>query len=164
MPLYSLLTESDRKVILFTYEKRSKSKTLLPLDLFSDESRTYILTEGEYILWELEKRKLTEEEIIAHSWLITSKSNLPLLLRFQDDNYLTISSLFDNECYEGHWLLENGILKVHFNYQDHDYDINVIANNNRLVHSALQILDDSSVDILKVVPVSHAKYGNALID
>ena len=164
MPLYSLLTELDRKVILFTYEKRSKSITPLPVDLFSDESRSYILTEGEYILWELEKRKLTEVEVIAHSWLITSKNNLSLLLRFQENKYLTISSLFDSECYEGHWLLEHGILKVHFNYQNHDYDINIIANNNRSVHSALQIIDDSSVDILKVVPVSHAKYGNALID
>ena len=164
MPLYSLLTELDRKVILFTYEKRSKNKALLPPDLFSDECRSYILTEGEYILWELEKRKFTEMEIITHSWLITSKNNFSLLLRFQQNNSLTVSSLFNNECYEGHWLLENGILKVHFNYQDHDYDINVIANNNRSVHSALQILDDSSVDILKVVPVSHARYGNALID
>lgn len=164
MSLYSLLTELDRKVILFTYEKRSKSKTLLPSDLFSDESRSYIMTEGEYILWELEKRKLTKREVIAHSWLITSKNNLSLLLRFQDENHLTISSLFDNESYEGHWRLENGILKVNFNYQDHDYDIDIIANNNHSVHSALQILDDSSVDILKVVPVSHAKYGTALID
>ena len=164
MSLYSLLTELDRKVILFTYEKRSKSKTPLPLDLFSDESRSYILTEGEFILWELEKRKLTEREVIAHSWLITSKNNHSLLLDFQDDNYLTISSLFDNECCEGQWRLENGILKVNFNYQDHEYDIDVIANNNRSVHSGLQILDDSSVDILKVVPVSHAKYGTSLID
>jgi len=164
MSLYSLLTELDRKMILFTYEKRSKSKKLLPLDLFSDESRSYILTEGEYILWELEKRKLTALEIVAHSWLITSKNNISLLLSFQTDNYLTLSSLFANECYEGGWRLENGILKVHFNYQNHDYDIDVIANNNGSVHSAVQILDDSSVDILKVVPVSHAKYGNALID
>ena len=164
MPLYSLLTESDRKMILFTYETNSKSKTPLPLDLFSDEFRSYILTEGEYILWELEKRKLTEEEVIEHSWLLTSKNNLSLLLRFQYDKSLILNNLFDNEYCEGHWLLENGILKVHFNYQNHDYDINIIANNNRPVHSALQILDDSSVDILKVVPVSNAKYGNALID
>ena len=162
--MYSLLTESDRKVILFSYEKRSKRNALLPSDLFSDESRSYVLTEGEYILWELEKRKLTEAEVIAHSWLITSKSNHTLLLYFQTANSLTISSLFANENYSGHWILENGILKVYFNYQNHDYAIDVIANNNRPVHSALQILDDSSVDILKVVPVSHAKYGNALID
>ena len=46
----------------------------------------------------------------------------------------------------------------------HNYDIDVIANNNRSVHSALQIIDDQSVDILKVLPVSHAKQGHALID
>ncbi|MCW8996199.1 MAG: hypothetical protein OQK77_10350 [Psychromonas sp.] len=164
MPLFSLLTEVDRKVILFTYEKKSKCKTRLPLDLFSDEFRSYILTEGEYILWELGKRKLTEAEVITHSWLITSKNNFSLLLRFQENHHLTISSLFDNECYTGHWRLEHGILKIDFNYHAHNYDIIVIANNNCSIHSALQILDDSSIDVLKVVPVSHAKYGNALID
>jgi hypothetical protein len=127
MPLYSLLTESDRKMILFSYEKKSKSNLLIFSALFNDESRAYILTEGEYILWELEKRKLTKKEVIAHSWLITSKNNYSLLLCFQDGNQLNVSSLFDNESYSGDWLLENGILKIHFNYQDHDYDIDVIA-------------------------------------
>ena len=164
MPLYSLLSELDRKVILFTYEKRDNKKTPLPFGVLSDEYRSYILTEGEYILWELEKRKLTEVEIIAHSWLVTSQKNFSLLLQFQENNQLNISSLFNDENYDGHWLLEHGILKVHFNYQDHDYDINIIANNNCSIHSALQIVDDSRVDILKVVPLSHAKYGKALID
>lgn len=164
MPQYSSLTESDRKMILFAYENSSKGKKQLPLDLFSDESRAYITTEGDYILWELEKRKLTEKEVVAHSWLITSKNNLSLLLCFKGDNYLTISNLFDEQYHPGAWRLENGILKVNFNYQGHDYDIDIIANNNHSVHSALQVVDDSSVDILKVLPVSHAKYGNALID
>jgi len=163
MPLYSLLTELDRKMILFSYEKKSKNNKLMFSAFTNDESRSYVLTEGEYILWELEKRQLTKREVIAHSWLITSKDNHSLLLCFQDANCLNISSLFDNESYSGDWRLENGILKIHFNYQNHDYDINVIANNNRQVHSAVQIIDDSSVDILKVVPVSRAKYGNALI-
>lgn len=168
MPLYSSLTELDRKVILYSYEKKSekksKSNTPLPLDLFSDESRAYISTEGEFILWELEKRQLSEMEIIDHSWLIISKNNHSLLLRFQDDKQLFVSNLFDNENFRGQWLLEHGILKIYFNYQDHDYDIQVIANNNRPVHSALQIVDDSSVDILKALPVSDAVYGNALFD
>ena len=162
--MYSLLTELERKLILFTYEKQSKTNTLIPLDILGEEAQSYLVTEGEYILWELEKRKLIESEIIAHSWLITSKKNHSLLLRFNSDYRLVISSLFDNECYSGSWFLENGILKINFNYQEHDYSIDVIANNNRLIHSALQIIDDSSVDILKVVPVSHAKYGHALVD
>jgi hypothetical protein len=164
MPQYSSLTELDRKVILYSYEKKSKSNTPLPLDLFSDESRAYISTEGEFILWELEKRQLTEMEIIDHTWLIISKKNHSLLLRFQDEKQLSVSSLFDNVNSQGHWLLKHGILKIYFNYQDHEYDIQVIANNNRPVHSALQIVDDSCVDILKVLPVSDAVYGNALID
>ena len=164
MSLYTFLTELDRKVILFTYENRSKSRAVLPCDPFNEESRAYILTEGEYILWEMEKRVLTEKEVLAHSWLVSCKDKLSLLLSFESGNQLKVSSLFDEECYKGHWLIDHGILKVYFNYQDHDYDISIIANNNRPVHSALQIIDDSSVDILKVVPVSHAKYGSALIE
>ena len=164
MPLYSLLSELDRKVILFTYEKRDKRKTPLPFAVLSDEYRSFIVTGGSYILWELEKRKLTETEVVAHSWLITSKNNISLLLQFQENNRLEISSLFDNKYYAGDWQLDNGILKVYFNYQNRDYDINIIANNNRLIHSALQIIDDSSVDIVKVLPLSRAKYGKALID
>ena len=151
-------------MILFTYEKKGTSQKLLPFAPLTDEYCSFILTEGEYILWELEKRKLTEAEIVAHSWLVSSKKNCSLVLKFQENNHLNISSLFDNEHYVGHWLLEHGILKVYFNYQDHDYDINIIANNNRSIHSALQIIDDASVDILKVVPLSHAKYGKALVD
>lgn len=164
MPLYSLLSELDRKVILFTYEKRDKRKIPLPFGVLSDEYRSFIVTEGSYILWELEKRKLTEAEIVAHSWLITSKDNISLLLQFQENNKLEISSLFDSKYCAGNWQLDNGILKVYFNYQNRDYDINIIANNNRLIHSALQIIDDSSVDIVKVLPVSRAKYGKALIE
>ncbi|MFT6986637.1 MAG: hypothetical protein ACJAT7_002478 [Psychromonas sp.] len=164
MSLCSLLSELDRKVILFTYEKKGKNQKLLPFSSLTDEYCSFILTEGEYILWELAKRKLTEAEIIAHSWLVSSKKNGSLVLKFQENNHLNISSLFDNDHYVGHWLLEHGILKVYFNYQDHDYDINIIANNNRSIHSALQIIDDACIDILKVVPLSHAKYGKALID
>jgi hypothetical protein len=164
MCLYSLLSEFDRKVILFTYEKRGGIQKLLPFDVFTEEDRSYILTEGEYILWELEKRKLLESEIIAHSWLVTSKNNTSLLLKFDNNNQLNISSLFDNDHYVGKWHLERGILKVYFNYQNHGYDINIIANNSRSIHSALQIIDDSWIDILKAVPLSHAKYGKALID
>lgn len=164
MPLYTLLSELDRKVILFTYEKRDKCKTPLPFAMLSDEYRSFIVTEGSYILWELEKRKLAESEVVAHSWLITSKNNISLLLHFQENNKLELSSLFDNQYYTGDWQLDNGILKVYFNYQNRDYDINIIANNNRLIHSALQIIDDSSVDIVKVLPLSRAKYGKALID
>lgn len=164
MSLYSLLTELDRKVILFSYEKRDTKNSPYPVDVFNDEYRTYILTEGDYILWELEKRKLSESEIIAHSWLVSSRSNTSLLFNFQENNHLDVSSLFDKEKYDGKWDLQHGILKVHFNYHDHDYDIDIIANNNGTIHSALQIKDDSRVDILKVVPVSHAKCGQALID
>ncbi|WP_019614491.1 hypothetical protein [Psychromonas ossibalaenae] len=164
MPLYSLLSELDRKVILFTYEKRDDSKSPMPFGVLNDEYRSFIMTEGEYILWELEKRKLTVAEVVAHSWLVTSKDNISLVFQFQENNHLKISSLFDDEDYDGHWQLEHGILKVRFIYKNHAYDINIIANNNRSIHSALQIIDDARVEILKVVPLSHAKYGKALID
>lgn len=164
MPLYSLLSELDRKVILFTYEKSAEKRALVPFGVINDEYRSFIVTKGEYILWELEKRKLTESEIITHSWLVTSKDNISLLLQFKENNHLNISSLFDDKYYHGHWDLEHGILKVCFIYQDHGYDISIIANNNCSIHSALQIVDDSSTQLLKVVPLSHAKYGKALIE
>lgn len=164
MPLYSLLSELDRKVILFSYEKPAKNRDPLSLDGINDEYRSFIMTEGEYILWELEKRKLSESEIITHSWLVTSKDNLSLLLQFKENSHLDISSLFDDEYYTGHWNLDHGILKVRFIYQEHDYDISIIANNNRSIHSALQIVDGRSTQLLKVVPLSHAKYGKSLIE
>ena len=164
MPIYSLLSELDRKVILFTYEQQHKNKKSLPTGLQSEEYRAFIITEGEYILWELEKRKLTESEIIAHAWLVTSIKNDSLIFHFQSNNHLSISSLFDDEHCDGFWQLEHGILKVRFEYRGHGYDINIIANNNRPIHSALQIIDNESVDLLKVAPISHAKYGKALLD
>ncbi|PKG39606.1 hypothetical protein [Psychromonas sp. Urea-02u-13] len=164
MPIYSLLSELDRKVILFTYEQPKNSKKRLLNGLLNEEYRAFIITEGEYILWELEKRKLLEAEIIAHAWLVTSIKNDSLVFNFQDQHRLTVSSLFDDEQCDGQWKLEHGILKVRFEYQGQGYDINIIANNNRSIHSALQIIDNKSVDLLKVAPISHAKYGKALLD
>jgi hypothetical protein len=164
MPIYSLLSELDRKVILFSYEQPHKSQKLLPNGVLNEEYRAFIITEGEYILWELEKRKLIKTEIVAHAWLVTSIKNHSLVFNFQDNCQLTVNSLFDDEQCDGHWKLEHGILKVRFEYKHHAYDINIIANNNRSIHSALQIIDNQNVDLLKVAPISHARYGKALLD
>ena len=164
MPLYSLLTELDRKVILFTQEKKHQTQTSLPLSYLNEEYRAFIITEGEYILWELEKRKLTEAEVLAHIWMVTSIKNISLVFHFRDNNQLTISSLFDDQQCIGLWHLEHGILKVRFVYQGHAYDINIIANNNRSIHSALQIVDNKSAELLKLAPILHAKHGQGLLD
>ena len=162
--MYSRLTESELKLILFAYEKDCENKIVLRVDPNDDENYSYVSKKGEYILWELEKRKLTEKEILEHAWLLTSQETHSLLLSFGNKNCLTISSLFNQECYSGSWCLENGILKMFFSYREHDYSIDAIANNNRLIHSAVQIIDGFSIDVLKVVPVSHAKYGHALVE
>ena len=163
MPLYSLLSELDRKVILFTYEQK-RDKKIVDAGLMNEEYRAFIITEGEFILWELEKRKLIEAEIVAHMWLVTSKNNDSLLFHFKEKNHVSINSLFDELHCDGFWQLEHGILKVRFEHQGHQYDINIIANNNRPMHSALQIIDNENVELLKVAPISHAKYGKALLD
>ena len=164
MPQYSLLSALERKVILFNYEKSRPQNITLPLTGLSDEDRSFITTEGSFILWELGKRELLEHEVVSHSWIILSQQNMSMLLQFQENNVLQISELFDNHNIDGVWFLENGILRVTFIYEKRHYDINIIANNNRLIHSALQIVDDNSIEPLKVIPLSHAKYGNPLID
>lgn len=164
MPLYSLLTELDRKVILFTQEKLQQQQTSLPLSFLNEEYRTFIITEGEYILWELEKRKLTEAEVLAHPWMVTSIKNISLVFHFRDDKQLTISSLFEKQQCIGLWNLEHGIVKVRFVYQGHAYDINIIANNNQSIHSALQIVDNKSAELLKLAPILHATRGQGLLD
>lgn len=163
MPIYSLLSELDRKVILFTHEQH-KEKSIVPSGLMNEEYRAFIITEGEFILWELEKRKLIEAEIVAHAWMVTSKNNSSLLFNFKESNHVTINSLFEGGQCEGVWQLEHGILKVSFENQGHSYDINIIANNNRSIHSALQIVDEQNAELLKVAPISHAKYGKALLE
>lgn len=164
MPLFSLLSELDRKVILFTHERQTKNKKSFPSVIMNDEYRAFIMTEGEYILWELQKRKLTEAEIIAHAWVVTSIKNISLVFDFKENNQLTIKSLFGKLQCTGRWHLEHGILKVVFDHEGHCYDINIIANNNRSIHSALQIVDNKSSELLKVAPIIDAKYGKALLD
>jgi len=164
MPQYSLLSELERKVILYNYEKRSQNNTALPFTELSDDDCSFISTEGSFILWELEKRKLLEQEVVSHSWIIMSKTNTSLVLSFQENKYLRISGLFDERGVDGVWDLANGILKVCFIYDMHSYDINIIANNNRSIHSALQITDGNSIELLKVIPLCHAKYGKSIID
>ncbi|WP_413698671.1 hypothetical protein ACLKMH_13730 [Psychromonas sp. KJ10-10] len=119
---------------------------------------------GAYILWELNKRRLLASEIISHAWFVTSIKNKPFIFHFQSNNRLVIDSLFDDGKCEGYWDLEHGILSVIFEYKQHTYDINIIGNNNGLIHSALQIVDNDKADLLKVAPISHAKYGQALLD
>lgn len=164
MPFYSLLTELDRKVILFSQEKHAQGQSHLSSHLLNEEYRAFIITEGEYILWELEKRKLTEQEVLAHSWMVTSTQNISLMFHFKTHNQVTISSLFDDQQCAGLWQLEHGILKVRFIYQRHGYDISIIANNNQSIHSALQIVDNKSVDLLKLAPVMQACAGQGLLE
>jgi hypothetical protein len=164
MPQYSLLSELERKVILFNYEKRGQKNSLLSFARLSDDDRSFISTEGDYILWELGKRKLEADEVISHSWIIMSKQNLPWILKFNDHNHLQIGSLFDDTTVDGLWNLDGGILSIFFRYEQRSYYIDIIANNKRAIHSALQIIDDHSVEFLKVIPLRNAKYGRSLID
>ena len=165
MPIYSLLSELDRKVILFTHERQKRRPTKsMPTNLLSEEYRAFIITEGEYILWELKKRKLTETEIIGQAWMVTSAKNVSLIFHFKEDNQLLISSIFEDQQCLGLWQLEHGIVKVRFVYQGHIHDISIIANNNRSIHSALQIVDNKSAELLKLAPILHAKHGKALLD
>lgn len=164
MPMYSLLSELDRKVILFTHEKQHKKQSSVPPELLSEEYRAFIITEGEYILWELEKRKLTEAEVIAQAWMVTSTKSTSLVFHFQENNQLTISSIFEQQECVGIWQLEHGIVKVGFIYQGHAYDISIIANNNRSIHSALQIVDNKSAELLKLAPILQPTNGTALLD
>ena len=164
MPIYSLVSELDRKVILFTHEKQQRQHGPLPLDVMNEEYRAFISTEGEYILWELNKRKLTEAEVVAHTWMVTSITNNSLIFSFKENKQLTICSLFDEQECIGLWQLEHGIVKVRFVYQGHGYDINIIANNNRSIHSALQIVDNKRAEVLRLAPILHAKQGKALLD
>jgi len=164
MSTFSLLSEIDRKVILFSHEQQQRQNKTLPVMLMSEELRSFITTEGAYILWELEKRKLTKAEVVAHAWMVTSLTNLSLLFDFKNDNKLTISSLFGEQQCIGLWQLKHGILKVRFVYQGHGYDINIIANNNSAIHSALQIVDNKSAELLKLAPIVPATPGKALID
>lgn len=161
---YSLLSELERKVILFNYEKRGQKNSSLSFARLSDDDRAFISTEGDFILWELGKRKLLADEVISHSWIIMSKQNMPLVLQFKENNYLKVGSLFDEKIFDGVWSLERGILRIFFNYENNRFNIDVIANNKRSIHSALQITDDHSVELLKVIPLCNAKYGTSLID
>jgi hypothetical protein len=164
MPPFSLLSDLDRKVILFTHENHHRHKKPLPSGLMNEEYRAYVVTEGEYILWELEKRRLTKDEVIAHAWMVTSMNDISLVFHFFHNNKIKITSLFcDEEC-EGLWELEDGIVKVRFFYTGHLHDINIIANNNRCVHSALQIIDNKKAELLKVAPIIDASKGKALND
>jgi len=164
MPIYSLLSELDRKVILFTHEKQLQQSEPLPLGLMNEEYRAFITTEGEYILWELDKRKLTEAEVTAHAWMVTSIKHDSLVFHFKENKQLMINSLFGEHQCIGLWQLEHGIVKVRFVYQGHGYDINIIANNNRAIHSALQIVDNKRAELLRLAPILHAKQGKALLD
>lgn len=164
MPQYSLLSELERKVILFNYEKRGEKKKSLSFAKLSDDDRSFIATEGDFILWELGKRKLLVDEVISHSWIIMSKQNMPLVLQFKENNYLQVSSLFDqkSESVGGVWGLKRGILRIFFIYEKHSYNIDIIANYKHSIHSALQITDDHSVEILKAIPLCNTKYKNLI--
>ena len=129
MPIYSLLNFIDRKVILFAYEQNyfqqnwNKKRLFGEVlgDVLNEEYRTFIITEGEYILWELAKRQLREAEIISRAWFVTSMKNNSFIFYFQESNRLIIKSLFDDEQCDGYWALDHGILTVAFQYHQQNY-------------------------------------------
>lgn len=162
MPLQSLLNEIDSKILLFSHEnKNTKKEQALP-ETMNDDFRTFIMTNGEYILWELNKRKLKKQEILLRSWIFTSKDNVSFVVKFTSEDHIIVSSVFGEENHYGQWFLENGILKINFNYKAQSYDITVIANNSESIHSALQIRGDKCTELLKIAPLRQAIEGSSL--
>ena len=163
MPIYSILSGIDIKIMLFAYEQQLVRNDRHDQQLFrevlmevlDEDHRAFITTEGEYIIWELAKRKLFESEIISNTWLITSDNQKSFVLNFQPDHLLTVGGLFGRKHFDGYWSLEHGILSVVFKYHQRNYDINIIGNNYGLIHSALQIVDNDKADILKFSPMSN---------
>ncbi len=162
MALKSLLTDLDRKIILFSYENQQKKRQPISVDLINDDLRTFVLTEGEYILWELNKRKLHKNEIISRSWLLNSEQNSSFIVNFTSNGMLTVANIFHHAQHSGSWELENGILKIRFDYDQSSYDITVIASNSKPVHSALQIREDKCVELLRIAPLRRPMEGSSL--
>lgn len=162
MPIRSLLTELDRKIILFSYENTNKETSPIFVERIDDDLRLFVITEGDYILWELNKRKLDEREIIHRTWVLSSQYNHSFVVRFTNDKRLSVTNLFSEKKHFGEWALENGILKIAFFYQEIQYNITVIANNSGSVHSALQINENLDTELLRIAPLRHAKEGAQL--
>ena len=162
MPLQSLLNEIDSKILLFSYENINRTTENISPESINDDLRTFVVTKGEYILWELNKRKLQKEEILLRSWMFTSKENVSFIVNFTSDDQIMVSSVFGEEHHYGQWFLENGILKIIFDYKTLSYDITVIANNSESIHSALQIRGDKCTELLKIAPLRHAIEGSSL--
>lgn len=162
MPIHSLLTELDRKIILFSYENTKSVTQPISVEGIDDDLRTFVVTEGDYILWELNKRKLDENEIVSRTWVINSQKSHSFVVDFSVDKKLSVTNLFSKiKCY-GEWLLENGILKIEFYYQEIEYNITVIANNCESVHSAIQINKNCESELLRIAPLRQATAGNSI--
>ena len=163
MPIRSLLTELDRKIILFSYENTNKATQPIFVGGIDDDLRTFVITEGDYILWQLNKRKLDEREIIHRTWLLNSQYSHSFVVNFTSDKKLSVKNLFSEKKHVGEWGLENGILKIAFYYQEVQYNITVIANNCGTVHSGLQINENLDTELLRIAPLRHATEGAQLI-
>lgn len=162
MPIQTLLSELDRKIILFSYENSRSETQPISIEGINDDLRTFVITEGEYILWELNKRKLDESEIVTRSWVLNSQNSHSFLVNFNENKTLTVKNLFSDLDCVGDWLLENGILKIAFYYQETEYNITVIANNCELVHSALQINEKFESELLRIVPLRQSRKGSSI--
>lgn len=162
MALASLLTDLDRKIILFSYENQKKKLQPISIDLINDDLRTFVVREGNYILWELNKRKFHKNEIISRSWMLNSEQNTSFIVNFKRFGILSVSNIFHQRKHCGSWKLENGLLKIRFDYHESSYDITVVASNSEPVHSALQERENNCTELLRTAPLRRSMEGKSL--
>lgn len=162
MNLKKSLCEIDKKLFLYFYEVKSKTVSLFSLLSIDDETLAYIKTQGEYKIWELQKRKFFKEEVLSHFWLATSDNKISFVFHFKQFHELRVTRLFNDDISIGKWYLKDGILRVFFKVGEDLYEIYIIANNDMPIHSALQSTNALKFEYLKIAPISFAKKGMEL--
>ncbi len=144
----------DKKIMLFGRETEGKRSRFWSSDgPFDDETRSYIATKGEFVLWEQSKREFTLSEVLERNWVKTCPAGYVTTLQFRDDGTLTDTTLFEGVELNGYWCLETGILKTKILGAKHTYEFDVLANETEHIHSAVEFEDGKLHSYLKLIPV-----------
>lgn len=129
----------NRRIMLFAREQFGKQAGLWQdRPPITPEERISILESEEYNAWNDSKRDFAEEEFSDQTWIKTCPHGHITELEFCSDNTIRETTVFDRAKTTGHWKLINGVIRVTIYTEKHEYELDVIANRESSIHSAIE--------------------------
>ena len=138
--MFGDITETDKLILLYQLETHGR---MYPEGVVasSDEQTRFILTSGEFVLWQASKRDFCYPEIADSHWLETTYRGQIAKLDCLQSHDAVLCPLTFSSSYNGQWHIHNGLLRMNLTSPRHQLELFSIANIQGNIHPLILFKD-----------------------